>query len=175
MTYRPDCAAEVAERQRNLDPSAKAEEVDTTSFIPESTANSDGTYLFATRAIRFKNDAVGPLQPRPKPGDIWSLDNPDLVDDVYNWAQETPQLYYVLAGALVLLILLTCCICACCRCCCGCCCGVRTKAKSRVQSEKLDDFENKKALNHMYPDSSAEPRKKQVAQQQFGSKDVLNE
>ena len=49
---------------------------------------------------------------------MWSFDNPDLVDDVWNWSLETPNVYYVGAGLLVVVAMLLACICCCCRRCC---------------------------------------------------------
>ena len=85
-------------------------------------------------------------------------------------------MWYVLAGALVVLILFLCCICACCRCCCGCCCGVRTQNKVRIQDSKSFIETNKPAGGNssrdMFPEGTRDHPKKNT---QFGAKDVLNE
>ena len=82
-------------------------------------------------------------------------------------------MWYVLAGAAVVLILLICCVCAICRCCCACCCGVKTQNKVSIQDSKA--LMNSKPGNSTTRDIFPEPKQHPKKSQNFGAKDVLNE
>lgn len=94
----------------------------------------------------FENDKLEPRRDSPADKDIWSFDNPDLVDDVTDWVMETPNIYYAGAAVLVLLILLIACVCCCCRCCCS------SKAKvisNEPPQDEINRFEKAKQSIHV--------------------------
>lgn len=50
-------------------------------------------------------------------GSMWSFSNPDLAEDVKDWAVEAPTVYYVGSGLLLVAISIISCICCCCQAC----------------------------------------------------------
>ena len=76
---------------------------------------------------------------------IWSFDNPNLVSDVTDWALETPNIYYVGLGVLVVAIALVACICCCCQCCCRCCFSQKSaRIVTEAPKEEIERIESAK-------------------------------
>ena len=119
LSYDPACANEAL--GFNVDGQAGNKNYQT-GVIMNSEQNADGTYQFATRPLEFENEELLPSNVASKK-QIWSFDNPDLVEDAYEWTIQSPNVYYVGGGLLALALLLMLCICCCCRCCCKCCCA----------------------------------------------------
>ena len=150
LIYQPECAYESLGFNIDADSGSK---VYGPGYIEKDSQLADGEYEFATRPLNFENTNLEPRRDSPADKNMWSFDNPDLVDDVTDWVVETPNIYYAGAVVLVLLILLIACVCCCCRCCCS---SSQTKVVSeQVTKDEINRFEK--------------------AKQQIKVKDVLNE
>ena len=102
--------------------------------------------------MKFENENLSPTVVAEEA--MWSLDNPNLFEDVKAWALETPNLYYVGSGLLLVAISIISCICCCCQAC-------YTPNVAKI----LDD-----------PDKSGTlPQVVQLSNKKFKVDDVLNE
>lgn len=86
--------------------------------------------------MRFSNERLAPKV--DDPDKMWTLDNPDLASDVYNWSIEAPHVYYVGAGLLIVVSLLVSCICCCCQACYN---PKQTKVEDDPDSSKLKSIQ----------------------------------
>ena len=59
ITFKPDCDTSAVREMNSSDSGIAAAAGG--DFLPEDIVNSDGTFEFATRAIEFENEAVGPI------------------------------------------------------------------------------------------------------------------